>query len=294
MEDNKRRMEELGLKNLSNSMVKPKVVRQIKKRLTLEEQGLQIRRSTRVAAYQAKEEILRAKEEEEANEESDDTDASGKSDDTDADSEPETPVIRTRYSLRRTRKSPPREEISGGVVEATEAAEDIEKDLENPAFVVSLLESHVTTDILEVPDKFCSSHLPTTNENIMLEDGEGKEWETLFIGENSILGDGWLNFLGNHKLEAGDACVFELISTNRLKVHIVKASEQVAANAAKSSTGKRAKRETKVVDGKEVIDLEGGSGVENNEDPAGSGDEWNPESDSEEEEEEDGDDNWRP
>lgn len=309
MEENKKRMEELGLMQLSTSMKKPKTVRMYRKRPTLEEQGLERRRSTRVAAIQAQEELRRAQE----SDESDDSDkeASVKSvassdeseAESDPDSEPGSPVVRTRYTLRRNRKTPPRE-ISDGQVEATEAAEDIEKELENPGFVVSLLDAHVSTDFLEVPEKFRKRNLPEVDEKVALEDEDEKEWESTFLASSGVLGDGWSKFVKEHKLEAGDACVFELLSANKFKVHLVRASEHAGAIAAGNSSAKRVKREekvkrevkAKVVDGEEVVEVDETSGVENNED--GSGDDWRGESSSEEEgeeeEEEDDDDNWRP
>lgn len=303
MEENKKRMEELGLMQLSTSMKKPKVARMQRKKLTLEEQGLERRRSTRVAAIQAQEELRRAQESDESDES--DKEASVKSvassdeseAESDPDSEPGSPVVRTRYTLRRNRKTPPRE-ISDGRLEATEAAEDIEKELENPGFVVSLLDAHVSTDFLEVPEKFRKRNLPEVDEKVALEDEDEKEWESTFLASSGVLGDGWSKFVKEHKLEAGDACVFELLSAKKLKVHLVRASEHAGAIAGGNSSAKRVKREVKakVVDGEEVGDADETSGVENNED--GSGDDWRGESSSEEEgeeeEEEDDDDNWRP
>ena len=303
MEENKKRMEELGLMQLSTSMKKPKVARMQRKKLTLEEQGLERRRSTRVAAIQAQEELRRAQESDESDES--DKEASVKSvassdeseAESDPDSEPGSPVVRTRYTLRRNRKTPPRE-ISDGRLEATEAAEDIEKELENPGFVVSLLDAHVSTDFLEVPEKFRKKNLPEVDEKVALEDEDEKEWESTFLASSGVLGDGWSKFVKEHKLEAGDACVFELLSAKKLKVHLVRASEHAGAIAAGNSSAKRVKREVKakVVDGEEVGDVDETSGVENNED--GSGDDWRGDSSSdeegEEEEEEDDDDNWRP
>lgn len=309
MEENKKRMEELGLMQLSTSMKKPKVARVQRKKLTLEEQGLERRRSTRVAAIQAQEELRRAQESDESDES--DKEASDKSvassdeseAESDPDSEPGSPVVRTRYTLRRNRKTPPRE-ISDGWLEATEAAEDIEKELENPGFVVSLLDAHISTDFLEVPEKFRKRNLPEVDEKVALEDEDEKEWESTFLASSGVLGDGWSKFVKEHKLEAGDACVFELLSAKKLKVHLVRASEHAGAIAAGNSSAKRVKREervkrevkAKVVDGEEVGEVDETSGVENNED--GSGDDWRGESSSEEEgeeeEEEDDDDNWRP
>lgn len=297
MEENKKRMEELGLMQLSTSMKKPRVVR---RKLTLEERGLERRRSSRVAAIQAQEELRRAQESDASDESDEDVSAKSvaSSDESEAesdpDSEPGSPVVRTRYTLRRNRKTPPRE-ISDGRVEATEAAEDIEKELENPGFVVSLLDAHVSTDFLEVPEKFRKRNLPEVDEKVALEDEDEKVWVSTFLPSSGVLGDGWSKFVKEHKLEAGDACVFELLSVNKLKVHLVRASEHAGGIAAGNSSAKRVKREVKakVVDGEEAGEVDETSGVENNED--GSGDDWRGENSSEDEaEEEDDDDNWRP
>ncbi|KAH9553475.1 hypothetical protein CY35_08G012100 [Sphagnum magellanicum] len=280
MEENKRRMEELGLADLSKSLSKPKVSRPYRKRPTLEEQGLQRRRSSRVAAIQeAKEEVMNSKDESE--EEASDS----------GDSDPESPVVRKSYSFRSNRKSLPWGDSSNRAsIEATEAAEDIEKELENPGFVISMLQLDVSSDFLKFPDKFCKEYLPSGDHKIKLMHEE-KEWETLFVANLRGLSEGWMGFVQDKKLEAGDACVFELIAKDGFKIHIVQASEQASANTGKNGSGDNPKKDKKGSNGEQAIDLES-SEDENVADATESGDEWVPRNASDEDD--DNDDTWKP
>lgn len=53
-----------------------------------------------------------------------------------------------------------------------------------------------------------------------LEDEDGKEYDAIYIGKRSGLSGGWRAFALDHKLDDGDALVFELIEPTRLKVFV--------------------------------------------------------------------------
>lgn len=70
-----------------------------------------------------------------------------------------------------------------------------------------------------LPSKFCESHLPPSVLGMTLEDESGKEFEATYIGKRAGLSGGWRAFALDHKLDDGDALVFELIESTRFKVH---------------------------------------------------------------------------
>ncbi|XP_062081642.1 putative B3 domain-containing protein At5g58280 [Humulus lupulus] len=110
---------------------------------------------------------------------------------------------------------------------AIKAAEELERSLksENPTFVKSMVRSHVYSCFwLGLPSKFCEYHLPKSVLNMELEDEDGREYDAIYIGKRSGLSGGWRAFALDHKLNDGDACVFELIEPTRFKIYIVRAS----------------------------------------------------------------------
>jgi len=56
---------------------------------------------------------------------------------------------------------------------------------------------------------------------MVLEDENGLEYEAVYIGKRSGLSGGWRAFALDHKLDDGDALVFELIEASRFKVIFV-------------------------------------------------------------------------
>lgn len=54
--------------------------------------------------------------------------------------------------------------------------------------------------------------------DIVLEDEENSEYEAIFISKRTGLSGGWRAFALDHKLDDGDALVFELIEPTRFKV----------------------------------------------------------------------------
>ncbi|KAL2665098.1 hypothetical protein GLYMA_02G237500v4 [Glycine max] len=98
---------------------------------------------------------------------------------------------------------------------ALEAAEAIQINLNssNPSFIKSM----------GLPSKFCEEHLPKTLHDMVLEDENGSEYEAVYIGNRAGLSGGWRAFALDHKLDDGDALVFELIEASRFKIYIVRA-----------------------------------------------------------------------
>jgi hypothetical protein len=69
-----------------------------------------------------------------------------------------------------------------------------------------------------LPSRFCEEHLPKTVYNMTLEDEDGSEYDAVYIGTRSGLSGGWRAFALEHKLDDGDALVFELVEPARFKV----------------------------------------------------------------------------
>ncbi|KAK1437003.1 hypothetical protein QVD17_02788 [Tagetes erecta] len=112
-------------------------------------------------------------------------------------------------------------------VQAIKAAEKLQSNLQSeyPSFVKSMVRSHVYSCFwLGLPQSFCKNHLPKSTVNIVLEDEDGNEYDTVFISSRTGLSGGWKAFALAHKLDDGDALVFELVDQTRFKIYIVKAS----------------------------------------------------------------------
>ncbi|KAI8014828.1 putative B3 domain-containing protein [Camellia lanceoleosa] len=84
--------------------------------------------------------------------------------------------------------------------QAFKCAEKIQSNLTsgNPSFVKSMVRSHVYSC-------FC------------IEDENGAEYDSVYIGKRTGLSGGWRAFALDHKLDDGDALVFELIEPARFK-----------------------------------------------------------------------------
>ncbi|KAI3450199.1 hypothetical protein Pfo_006864 [Paulownia fortunei] len=90
---------------------------------------------------------------------------------------------------------------------AYKCAEKLQCNLQagNPSFVKSMVGSHVYNCFcLGLPTKFCEDHLPKSTVDMVLEDEEGSD-------------GGWRAFARDHKLDDGNALVFELIEPTRFK-----------------------------------------------------------------------------
>ena len=71
-----------------------------------------------------------------------------------------------------------------------------------------------------LPVAFCKRHLPDKDTTIVLEDESGKEYNTKFIACKMGLSAGWRQFSAVHKLQEGDAVVFQLVGPTKFKVMV--------------------------------------------------------------------------
>nr|GMD20233.1 putative B3 domain-containing protein At5g58280 [Ipomoea batatas] len=93
---------------------------------------------------------------------------------------------------------------------ALKEAEELQSNLqsENPSLVKSM----------GLPTRFCENHLPKSTVDIVLEDEEGAEYEAVYISKRTGLSGGWRAFALDHKLDDGDALVFDLVEPTKFKV----------------------------------------------------------------------------
>lgn len=86
-------------------------------------------------------------------------------------------------------------------------------------FRVTLLDLHgFVCNFKGLPSRFCVDNFPEETMEIVLEDEEGEEYEAVYIGRRSGLSGGWKRFALDHKLDDGDALLFQLVEPKRFKV----------------------------------------------------------------------------
>ncbi|KAH9717044.1 putative B3 domain-containing protein [Citrus sinensis] len=105
---------------------------------------------------------------------------------------------------------------------ALKSAEQLQSSLQSgyPSFIKSMVRSHVYSCFW----LFCKQNLPKTVTEMVLEDENGREFEAVYIGQKKGLSGGWRAFALHHKLDDGDALVFELVEQKRFKIYIIRAS----------------------------------------------------------------------
>ncbi|KAL6600563.1 hypothetical protein ACP70R_045363 [Stipagrostis hirtigluma subsp. patula] len=95
-----------------------------------------------------------------------------------------------------------------------------------PSFIKLMLKSHVVRGFwLGLPSAFCKEHLPKSDAGIMLEDEDGNDHHTTYLGAKLGLSGGWAGFAIDHGLEVGDVMVFQLVKLTKFKVYIVRGNE---------------------------------------------------------------------
>ncbi|KAL6863735.1 hypothetical protein ACP4OV_016638 [Aristida adscensionis] len=95
-----------------------------------------------------------------------------------------------------------------------------------PSFIKRMLKSHVVQGFwLGLPLAFCKKHLPNFNVGILLEDEDGQEHHTTYLGAKVGLSGGWAGFATSHHLEIGDVVVFQLVQSRKFKVYITREHE---------------------------------------------------------------------
>ncbi|KAG7613432.1 B3 DNA binding domain [Arabidopsis suecica] len=128
-------------------------------------------------------------------------------------------------------------------VGAFKAAEKFQRSLKSPHpyFVKSMVRSHVYSCFwLGLPSRFCADNFPEETMEIELEDEEGEVYEAVYIGRRAGLSGGWKRFALDHKLDDGDALLFELVEPKKFKIYVFKGNE----NANLTSARKRGRATT--------------------------------------------------
>ncbi|KAG8368350.1 hypothetical protein BUALT_Bualt15G0036400 [Buddleja alternifolia] len=111
---------------------------------------------------------------------------------------------------------------------AIQRADDLRSglDQDSPSFIKPMLQSHVTGGFwLGLPVQFCKTHLPSHDVTVNLIDEEGGESPTKYLAQKTGLSGGWRGFAIDHELVDGDALVFQLIEPTTFKVYIIRVNE---------------------------------------------------------------------
>lgn len=72
-----------------------------------------------------------------------------------------------------------------------------------------------------MPAEFCNKHLPKQDTGIMLEDENGEEHRTRYLGHKQGLSAGWRGFAIKHDIKVGDVVVFQLVESTKFKASFV-------------------------------------------------------------------------
>ena len=217
VEENKKRMGELGLHELSKSLQGSKgetsAKKGVKRKMPSEEDQGVARRSSRVAAKPAvtynEAPVYKGEKGEK---------------------------LETRHGLpKQYLKEKPR-------MAAIDAAEEVLKDLRNPAFIKPLLHSHTTGGFwMGLKSSFCKEYLPIEDEKVMLETS-GMEWECVYlVGKNGLSG-GWRSFSIDNELRDGDSVIFELVNPRRFVVHIFRVAKEESKGAPEAKKERKANK----------------------------------------------------
>ncbi|MCO5582950.1 hypothetical protein L7F22_036853 [Adiantum nelumboides] len=93
----------------------------------------------------------------------------------------------------------------------------------HPSFVKRMLPSHVSSCFwLGLPLSFCKAHLPKNDQYMKLVTEQGEEWESLYLARKTGLSAGWKRFAEDNELRDGDAVLFELVQDNQFNVRIAR------------------------------------------------------------------------
>lgn len=112
-----------------------------------------------------------------------------------------------------------------GRLYALERAKELQSGLDpkTPSFVKPMLQSHVSGGFwLGLPVHFCKTHLPNCDEIMTLADEDGYEWPTKYLDRKTGLSGGWKGFAVDHELVDGDALVFQLINPTKFQVYTIR------------------------------------------------------------------------
>ncbi|CAO2147768.1 unnamed protein product [Urochloa humidicola] len=129
----------------------------------------------------------------------------------------------------------PGQKITASYESAMVRAEEVRAKLpaEYPSFVKRMLQSHVVRGFwLGLPTYFCNKHLPKQDTEIVLEDENGQDYQTLYLGAKQGLSAGWRGFAIKHDIKVDDVVIFQLVRSTKFKIYIIRANEFTTADGA--------------------------------------------------------------
>ncbi|CAL4931737.1 unnamed protein product [Urochloa decumbens] len=95
-----------------------------------------------------------------------------------------------------------------------------------PTFVKTISQYYATATVLDLPTQFCRELVPKHGEVITLVDEDDEEFDVQYYkGPNDSICriKSWRGFAIDHKLNYGDSLVFQLIQRRKFKVYIIRA-----------------------------------------------------------------------
>ncbi|XP_074264121.1 B3 domain-containing protein Os06g0194400-like [Silene latifolia] len=117
------------------------------------------------------------------------------------------------------------EERANAIEKAEQLASKLEQD-GFPTAIRPILPSHVSSGFwLSLPSYFCKPNLPSTETTLTLEDENGDEFPVVYLPGKCGLSGGWRGFAIYKELSDGDALVFQLTSPSVFKVHIIRVTD---------------------------------------------------------------------
>ncbi|AEE76205.1 B3 domain-containing protein [Arabidopsis thaliana] len=136
---------------------------------------------------------------------------------------------------RRPRRSSRRRDLLNRVYASDDArmyafdrAEKLQSSLDSEyaSFTKPMLQSHVTGGFwLGLPLPFCKAHMPKRDVIMTLVDEEEEESQAKYLAQKNGLSGGWRGFAIDHQLVDGDAVVFHLIARTTFKVYIIRVND---------------------------------------------------------------------
>ncbi|XVE90507.1 hypothetical protein DITRI_Ditri20bG0083300 [Diplodiscus trichospermus] len=110
---------------------------------------------------------------------------------------------------------------------ATASSKATNFESENPFFLVVMRPSYLPIKrcYLNIPGAFAKTHFTRKQDDLILEDSDGKTWCVRYklYGDIIISAhflDGWKEFALHHKLKVGDTCAFELLEGHEISFRV--------------------------------------------------------------------------
>ncbi|CAL4931738.1 unnamed protein product [Urochloa decumbens] len=115
-----------------------------------------------------------------------------------------------------------RRAIAKAKAKATELEGELGADY--PTFAKTISQHSATANALVLPPQFCTMHLPEHSEVLTLVVEEDDEFDVQYYkGPSDCRIRSWRGFSIGHKLGDGDCLVFQLIQRRKFKVYIIRA-----------------------------------------------------------------------